>query len=80
MAYSFLDSCTGPTVVRELLLVATIAAQEALLPKLFDLPHQHALLVLRQCVQQNLRATGRFPGRFGTQNPSCKVPGTIRNL
>ena len=41
--------------MRERFLEAKIAAEEALLAKLVDLPHQHALLVLRQCLQQNLR-------------------------
>jgi hypothetical protein len=34
--------------------VEKITAEETLLPKLVDLPHQHSLLVLRQCLQQNL--------------------------
>jgi hypothetical protein len=50
-----LGSCIGPTAVREHFLEAEIAAEEALLAKLVDLPQQHALLVLRQCLQQNLR-------------------------
>jgi hypothetical protein len=50
-----LGRCIGPTAVRERFLEATIAGEEALLAKLVDLPHQHALLVLRQCLQQNLR-------------------------
>lgn len=45
-----LGSCVGPTVVRERLLEAKMAAGEALLAKLVDLPHQHALLVIRQCL------------------------------
>jgi hypothetical protein len=36
-------------------LEAKIAKEEALLAKLVDLPHQHTLLVLRQCLQQTLR-------------------------
>lgn len=50
-----LGSCIGPTAARERFLEAKIVAEEALLAKLVDLPHQHALLVLRQCLQQNLR-------------------------
>jgi hypothetical protein len=50
-----LGSCIGPIAVREHFLEAEIAAEEALLAKLVDLPQQHALLVLRQCLQQNLR-------------------------
>jgi hypothetical protein len=49
------SSCIGPTAVRERSLEAIIAAGEALFAKLFDLPHRHPLLVLRQCLQQNLR-------------------------
>jgi hypothetical protein len=40
---------------RERFLEARIAAEEALLAKLVNLPHQHALLVLRQCLQQTMR-------------------------
>jgi hypothetical protein len=40
---------------REHFLEAKIIAEESLLARLVDLPHQHALLVLRQCLQQNLR-------------------------
>ncbi|GFZ48405.1 hypothetical protein JCM24511_06153 [Saitozyma sp. JCM 24511] len=50
-----LGSCIGPTAAREHFLEAKVAAEEALLGKLVDLPHQHALLVLRQCLQQNLQ-------------------------
>jgi hypothetical protein len=49
-----LGSCIGPTAARERFLEAKIIAEEALLAKLVDLPHQHALLVQRQCLQQNL--------------------------
>jgi hypothetical protein len=49
-----LSSCIGPTAVGERFLEAKLAAEEAVLAKLVDLPHQHALLVLRQCLQQNL--------------------------
>jgi hypothetical protein len=50
-----LGSSIVPTEARERFLEATIAAEEALVAKLVDLPHQHALLVLRQSLQQNLR-------------------------
>jgi hypothetical protein len=50
-----LGSCIGPTAARERFLEAKIAAEESLLAKLVDMPHQHALLVLRHCLQQNLR-------------------------
>jgi hypothetical protein len=40
--------------VKEHFLEGKIATQEALVAKLVDLPHQHALLVLPQCLQQNL--------------------------
>jgi hypothetical protein len=50
-----LGSCIGPTAVRERFLEVKIAAEEALLAKLVNMPHQHPLLVLRQCLQQNLR-------------------------
>jgi hypothetical protein len=49
-----LGSCIGPAA-RQRFLEATIISEEALLAKLVDLPHQHPLLVLRQCLQQNLR-------------------------
>jgi hypothetical protein len=51
-----LGSCIGPTAVRESFPKAKIAAEDALLAKLVDLPHQHALLVLQQCLQQHLRS------------------------
>jgi hypothetical protein len=41
--------------VREQFLEAKIAAEEDVLAKLVDLPRQHALLVLQQCLLQNLR-------------------------
>ena len=50
-----LGSYIGPTAVRPCCLEATIAAEEALLAKLVDLPHQHALVVLQQRLQPNLR-------------------------
>jgi hypothetical protein len=50
-----LGSCVGPTAARDRFFEAKVAAEEALLAKLVDMPHQHALLVLRQCLQQNLR-------------------------
>jgi hypothetical protein len=50
-----LGSCIVPTAARERFLEAKVVAEETLLAKLVDLPHQHALLVLRQCLQQNLR-------------------------
>jgi hypothetical protein len=50
-----LGSCIRPTVVTERLLEAKMAAEEALLAKLVHLHHQHALLVLRQYLRQNLR-------------------------
>jgi hypothetical protein len=48
-----LGSYVGPTAARERFLEAKIIAEEALLAKLVNLPHQHALLVLQQCLQQN---------------------------
>jgi hypothetical protein len=49
-----LGTCIGPRAVSERFLEAKIPAEEALLANLIHLPHQHALLVLRQCLQQNL--------------------------
>jgi hypothetical protein len=46
-----LGSCVGPTSVRERFLEAKVAAEEALLADLLDLPHRHALMVFRQCLQ-----------------------------
>jgi hypothetical protein len=50
-----LGSCLGPPWVRRAFLKEKIAEVEQKISKLVDLPHQHALLVLRQCMQQDLR-------------------------
>jgi hypothetical protein len=50
-----LGSCIGDHSARASFLKAKIEQQEAILAKLVDLPHQHALLLLRECLQQNLR-------------------------
>jgi hypothetical protein len=50
-----LGSCVGPPWVRRAFLKEKIAEVEQKISKLIDLPHQHALLVLRQCMQQDLR-------------------------
>jgi len=50
-----LGSCVGSQVPRAAFLQAKIEEQERTLAKLPGLPHQHALLVLRECLQQNLR-------------------------
>jgi hypothetical protein len=65
-----LGSCIGPTAARERFLEAKIAAEESLLAKLVDLPHQHALLVLRQCLQQRNCDTCSDPCDQTTWNTS----------
>ncbi|KAI5448753.1 hypothetical protein NCC49_000787, partial [Naganishia albida] len=50
-----LGSLVGPQDARRDFLLEKIEAQEARLEKLVDLPHQHALLVLGKCMQQDLR-------------------------
>jgi hypothetical protein len=50
-----LGTCLGPTAARERFLAAKIEQEEALLDRLSALPHQHALLLLRTSIQQNLR-------------------------
>jgi hypothetical protein len=54
-----LVSCVGPNDAREGFLLAKAETQEKLLTKLDSLPHQHANLVLRTCLQQNLRRLQR---------------------
>ena len=50
-----LGTCLGPTEARERFLLAKIEAEERLFDSLINLPHQHALLLLRTSIQQNLR-------------------------
>ena len=50
-----LGTCLGPTEARERFLLAKIEAEERLMDFLTNLPHQHALLLLRTSIQQNLR-------------------------
>lgn len=50
-----LGSFVGPTVGRARFLSAKIDKLEAKVQKLVDLPSQHSLLLLRQCIQQDLR-------------------------
>lgn len=50
-----LGSCIGPKFAREDFLEEKIVKAEEKLSKLIDLPHQHALLLLRNCLQQDLR-------------------------
>jgi hypothetical protein len=50
-----LGSCIGPKFAREEFLEQKIVKAEEKLSKLIDLPHQHALLLLRNCLQQDLR-------------------------
>jgi hypothetical protein len=45
----------GARAAREQFLQEKIDHEAATVAKLINLPHQHALLVLRVCVQQNLR-------------------------
>jgi hypothetical protein len=50
-----LGSCIGSHEARHSFLRGKIEEQEAILAKLVDLPHQHSFLLLRECLQQNLR-------------------------
>jgi hypothetical protein len=50
-----LGSCVGSMTPRAALPQAKIEEQERTLAKLPGLPHQNALLVLKECLQQNLR-------------------------
>jgi hypothetical protein len=50
-----LGTCVGARSAREQFLQEKIEHEAATVSKLINLPHQHALLVLRACVQQNLR-------------------------
>jgi hypothetical protein len=50
-----LGSCLGPTAIRKDFLEEKVALVEQKINRLVDLPHQHALLLLRQCMQQDLR-------------------------
>jgi hypothetical protein len=50
-----LGSCLGPMEVREEFLREKVVQLEDKINRLVDLPHQHALLLLRQCLQQDLR-------------------------
>jgi hypothetical protein len=50
-----LGTCVGARSAREQFLQEKIEHEAATVSKLINLPHQHALLVLRVCVQQNLR-------------------------
>jgi hypothetical protein len=52
---NMLGSCVGPSWARKPFLQNKIAELEAKVNKLVDVPHQHALLLLRQCMQQDLR-------------------------
>lgn len=50
-----LGTCVGSREAREIFLKAKADRQVAKLDNLHELPHQHALLLLRQCLQQDLR-------------------------
>jgi hypothetical protein len=50
-----LGSCVGPSWARRLFLKKKVVEVEKKIDKLVDVPHQHALLLLRQCMQQDLR-------------------------
>ena len=52
---AMLGSVIGPSQTRRDFLLEKVEAQEARLEKLVDLPHQHALLILSKCMQQDLR-------------------------
>jgi hypothetical protein len=49
-----LGTCVGARSAREQFLQEKINLEAATVAQLINLPHQHALLVLRVCVQQNL--------------------------
>jgi hypothetical protein len=50
-----LGSCVGSTEARRNFMEAKVAELEVKMGKLASLPHQHSLLLLRQCLQQELR-------------------------
>ena len=50
-----LGTCLGPKEVRAEFLQGKIEELETKIGRLVGLPHQHALLLLRQCLQQDLR-------------------------
>jgi hypothetical protein len=53
--FDMLGSCIGPIWTRRLFLKNKVAELEKKVNKLVDVPHQHGLLLLRQCMQQDLR-------------------------
>ncbi|MGV2364916.1 MAG UNVERIFIED_CONTAM: hypothetical protein MIN83_26280, partial [Paenibacillus polymyxa] len=50
-----LGACVGPTEARRGFLEGKIGKLEEKMARLSGLPHQHSLLLLRQCLQQELR-------------------------
>ncbi|ADV23184.1 Hypothetical protein CGB_F6630C [Cryptococcus gattii WM276] len=53
--FKMLGTMVGPKKAREGFLKAKVENEARKIARLKDLPHQHALLLLRFCVQQNLR-------------------------
>jgi hypothetical protein len=53
--FDMLGSCIGPIWTRRLFLKNKVIELENKVNKLVDVPHQHGLLLLRQCMQQDLR-------------------------
>lgn len=53
--YELLGTCVGPRPIRHSFLTAKIEVEKTNLQKLDQLHHQHALLILRLSLQQNLR-------------------------
>jgi hypothetical protein len=50
-----LGSCVGPVAARRTFLEEKVTKLEEKMEKLVGMPHQHSLLLLRQCIQQELR-------------------------
>lgn len=56
-----LGTAIGSREYREAFLTRKVASVESYLPRLADLPHQHSLLLLRLCLQHDLRHLLRSP-------------------
>jgi hypothetical protein len=53
--FKMLGTCVGPATARRAYLSGKIDSVIGKLDKLRHLPHQHALVLLRQCIQQDIR-------------------------
>jgi hypothetical protein len=55
LGFKLLGTMVGPAAARQSFLDSKVAVVHAKLDELRHLPHQHALLLLRQCIQQDVR-------------------------